>query len=60
MVDLADPDHCRFVIASGNGGRPDSRHVTDHFETWLAGRHHTVSLRREELEVEETWRVTAT
>ena len=57
VVDLADPDHCRFVIASGNGGRPDSKHVTDHFETWLAGRHFTLGLRREELEVEQTWRI---
>lgn len=57
VVDLADPDHCRFVIASGNGGRPGSRHVTDHFETWLAGRHFTLGLRREELEIEETWRI---
>ena len=57
VVDLGDPDQCRFVIASGNSGRPGSRHVTDHFETWLAGGHHTVTLLREELEVEETWRI---
>ena len=60
VVDLSDPDHCRFVIASGNGGRPGSKHVTDHFDTWLAGEHHTVSLLREELVVEETWRIRAT
>ena len=57
VVDLGDPNHCRFVIASGNSGRPGSRHATDHFETWLAGGHHTVTLLREELEVEETWRI---
>ena len=57
VVDLADPDHCRFVIAAGNSGRPGSRHVTDHFETWLKGEHHTVALLRDELTVEETWRV---
>ena len=57
VVDLADPDHCRFVIAAGNSGRPGSRHVTDHFETWLKGEHHTIALLRDELTVEETWRV---
>ena len=56
VVDLADPDHCRFVIAAGNSGRPGSRHVTDHFETWLKGEHHTIALLRDELTVEETWR----
>ena len=56
VVDLADPDHCRFVIASGNSGRPGSPHVTDHFNTWLNGEHHTVSLVRDELRIEETWR----
>ena len=57
VVDLADPDHCRFVIASGNSGRPGSRHATDHFETWRSSEHHTVTLLRNELTVEETWRV---
>ena len=57
MVDLADPDHCRFVIASGNSGRPGSRHATDHFDTWLKSEHYTVTLLRDELTVEETWRV---
>ncbi len=57
VVDLADPDHCRFVIASGNSGRPGSPHVTDHFRTWLEGEYHTLSLVREELRIEETWRV---
>ena len=57
VVDLADPDHCRFVIASGNSGRPGSGHVTDHFDTWLAGGHHTVTLLRDELEIEETWHI---
>lgn len=57
VVDLADPDHCRFVIASGNSGRPGSRHVIDHFETWLASGHRTVSLVRDELSIEETWRL---
>ena len=57
VVDLADPDHCRFVIASGNSGRPGSRHATDHFEIWVKSEHHTVTLLRDELTVEETWRV---
>ena len=60
VVDLADPDHCRFVIASGNSGRPDSRHATDHFETWRRSGHYTVALVRDELNVEETWRVVGT
>ena len=59
VVDQADPDHCRFVIASGNSGRPGSAHVTDHFPTWVRGRHHTVSLVREELRIEETWQAGA-
>ncbi len=59
VVDLADPHHCRFVIASGNSGRPDSKHVTDHFETWLRGEFHTVSLVREELNIEQIWRADA-
>ena len=58
VVDLVDPDHCRFVIAAGNSGRPGSKHVTDHFATWLRGEHHTVSLLRGELTVEETWHCT--
>ena len=57
VVDLADPDHCRFVIASGNSGRPGSRHATDHFETWRKSEYHTLTLLRDELTVEETWRV---
>ena len=57
VVDLANPDHCRFVIASGNSGRPRSRHATDHFETWLKSEHYTVTLLRDELTVEETWRI---
>ena len=56
VVDLADPDHCRFVIASGNSGRPSSPHVTDHFETWRSSAHRTVSLLRDELSAEEVWR----
>ena len=46
------------MIASGNSGRPGSKHVTDHFATWLRGEHHTVSLLRDELTIEETWHCT--
>ena len=56
VVDLADPDHCRFVIAAGNSGRPGSAHVDDHYRTWLAGDHFTVTLVRDEIEVESEWR----
>ena len=55
IVDLADPDHARFVIAGGNGGRPDSRYGTNQFATWLKGEYLTLALRREELLVDTIW-----
>ena len=55
VVDLADPDHCRFVIAAGNSGRPGSPHVDDHYRKWLAGEHFTLTLKRDEIEVEGVW-----
>ena len=55
IVDLADPDHARFVIAGGNGGRPDSPYGTNQFATWLKGEYLTLALRREELLVDTIW-----
>jgi len=55
IVDLADPFHARFVIAGGNSSRPDSKHILDHYQTWLAGDYFTLALKREEIDVEEEW-----
>jgi penicillin amidase len=55
VVDLADPDHASFVIASGNGGKPDSPYVSNHFDTWLAGEFFKLSLPRAELQVDQQW-----
>jgi len=57
VVDLADPDHSSFVIAGGNGGRPDGEHVLDHYRAWLSGEYYTLTLKREEIDVEETWKI---
>ncbi len=57
VVDLADPEHCQFVIAGGNGGRPDSPFIADHYPTWLRGGYFTVTLRRDEIDVHERWQV---
>jgi len=54
-VDLADPDHARFVIAGGNGGRADSPFVANQYATWLAGDYFTLNLKREELTVVDEW-----
>ena len=55
VVDLADPDHARFVIAGGNGGRPDSAYATNQYPKWLKGDYFTVTLRREELNTDQLW-----
>ena len=54
-VDLADPDHARFVIAGGNGGRADSPFVANQYTTWLAGEYFTLNLQRAELTVVDEW-----
>ncbi|MBV9547726.1 MAG: penicillin acylase family protein, partial [Chloroflexi bacterium] len=50
VVDFAEPDHFLAVQNIGNSGRPDSPHYRDQFADWVAGRYHTVSLRREDVE----------
>ena len=55
VVDLADPDHCRFVIAGGNAAGPESPHVMDHYQTWLAGDYYDVTLVRDEIVAEDLW-----
>ncbi len=57
VIDLADPDHARFVIAGGNSGRPDSKHLLDHYQTWLSGNFYMLRLKREEIDVEEQWHI---
>ena len=37
VVDLADPDASRFVVAGGQSGNPLSPHYADLFELWAAG-----------------------
>lgn len=55
VVDLADPDHARFVIAGGNGGRPDSKYITNHYPAWLQGDYFTLALQRHELDIDVVW-----
>lgn len=38
-------------IAGGNGGRPDSEHVSDHYTAWLKGDYFDMSLVREEMNI---------
>lgn len=57
VVDLANPDQAQFVIAGGNGGRPESAHVADHYGAWLRGEYFRLSLIREELESTTVWQI---
>ena len=51
IVDMADPLRFKFVIVGGNGGRPDSEHVSDHYTAWLKGDYFDMSLVREEMNI---------
>jgi penicillin amidase len=51
VVDMADPMRFKFVIAGGNGGRPDSENISDHYDAWLHGRFYDMSLIRAEIDV---------
>ena len=55
VVDLADPYHSKFVIAGGNGGRPDSNFSMNQYQSWLEGSYYTLNLKREELDEHSTW-----
>ena len=55
IVDLGASRRCRFVIASGNSGRPDSPHMLDHYNKWLNGDYFDVVLDRADLELEDSW-----
>jgi len=57
VVDLADHQHARFVIAGGNSGRPDSPFTTNQYQSWLKGDYYTLFLDREEIAEFETWQV---
>ena len=35
VVDLNDPEHAKFVIAGGNGGRMESKFCLNHYTAWL-------------------------
>mgnify|MGYP003311658692 FL=1 len=49
VVDLNDPEHAKFVIAGGNGGRVDSKFCLNHYATWLKGNYFTLNFNREEI-----------
>ena len=56
VVDLADSQHAKFVIAGGNGGRADSDFCLNQYLTWLKGQYFTLSLNREEVEEHTVWK----
>jgi penicillin amidase len=51
VVDMADPLRFKFVIAGGNGGRPDGENISDHYDAWLKGEYFDMSLVREEIDI---------
>ena len=55
VVDLNDPEHAKFVIAGGNGGRADSKFCLNHFATWLKGDYFTLNFNREEINESFIW-----
>jgi penicillin amidase len=55
VVDLADPYHSKFVIAGGNGGRPESKFTMNQYNTWLEGSYYTLNLKRDELDEDLIW-----
>jgi penicillin amidase len=50
VVDFAEPHAFLAVQNIGNSGQPGHPHYADQFADWLAGRYHTVSLRRADVE----------
>ena len=55
VVDLNDPEHAKFVIAGGNGGRVDSKFCLNHYPTWLNGGYFTLNFNREEIDESFVW-----
>jgi penicillin amidase len=55
VVDLNDPEHAKFVIAGGNGGRVDSKFCLNHYSTWLKGSYFTLNFNREEIDESFIW-----
>jgi penicillin amidase len=55
VVDLADPQSAKFVIAGGNGGRVDSEFCLNQYSTWLKGQYFTLKLKREEIDEQTVW-----
>ncbi|MDG1441890.1 MAG: penicillin acylase family protein [Pseudomonadales bacterium] len=51
VVDMAEPLKFKFIIAGGNGGRPDGDNISDHYDAWLKGDYFDMSLVREEIEI---------
>ena len=50
MVDLADPDRSRYVLAGGQSGNPLSRHYGDLLELWARGDGVPIAWSREAVE----------
>ncbi len=51
VVDMADAMHFKFVIAGGNGGRPDSEFIKNSYPYWLTGKYFNMTLARGEIDV---------
>ena len=55
VVDLNDPEHAKFVIAGGNGGRVESKFCLNHYTAWLKGDYYTLNFNREEINESFIW-----
>jgi len=51
VVDMADPLRFKFVIAGGNGGKPGSENISDHYDAWLNGHYFDMSLIKDEIDI---------
>ncbi len=51
VVDMADAMHFKFVIAGGNGGRPDSLFIDNSYRHWLTGKYFDMTLVRNEIDI---------
>ena len=55
VVDLANPYHAKFVIAGGNGGRPDSEFSINQYMTCLKVEYFTLNLKIDEIDPHIVW-----